>query len=190
MFVSFGTHLTSSSSRLFRNAHHHGFLSTAAYGGLKPPPAWRLRGARPHLRLSMARRISFSLLRLLGTPTPETYFRSKLFSCVPIYHRYVICPTSISCEYFCHINPKHFSGPAGFYFLSDGSTSFFVLNFEEQSILFHYSVYPLLVELVAPFSQHRPDSTISPIRMLSFELFYFREYISSSSVLWLYPLGL
>jgi hypothetical protein len=38
--------------RLFRNAHHPGRCAGAAYGGLEPPPAGRLRGAHPHLLCS------------------------------------------------------------------------------------------------------------------------------------------
>ena len=39
-------------------------MTTAAYGGLEHPPVWRLRGAFPHLRLSIA-------CGLLASPTPS-----------------------------------------------------------------------------------------------------------------------
>jgi len=41
-------------SRLFRNAHHPGHCAEAAYGGLDPDPAIRVRGADPHLLCSKA----------------------------------------------------------------------------------------------------------------------------------------
>jgi hypothetical protein len=41
-------------SRLFRNAHHPSHCAGAAYGGLNPDPAIRVRGADPHLLCSKA----------------------------------------------------------------------------------------------------------------------------------------
>src|SRR6516165_12605523 len=46
-------HLTAI-SRLFRNAHHLGHWTKAAYGGLDPDPAIRARGTLPHLLCSKA----------------------------------------------------------------------------------------------------------------------------------------
>jgi hypothetical protein len=53
-------HLTRSTSRLFRSAHHERLLADAACGGLKPPPARRLRRTHLHLLHSTAS----------GGPTP------------------------------------------------------------------------------------------------------------------------
>jgi hypothetical protein len=47
-------HLTRSSPRLFRNAHHERHLTDAACGGLKPPPAGRPRRTYLHLPYSTA----------------------------------------------------------------------------------------------------------------------------------------
>ena len=47
-------YLTHSSARRFRNAHHPDSFTDAACGGLKPPPARRLRRAYLHLSYSTA----------------------------------------------------------------------------------------------------------------------------------------
>lgn len=51
-----GPHLTQSLPRLFHRRSPPGLFTPAARGGLKPPPARRLRGALPHLWQSIARR--------------------------------------------------------------------------------------------------------------------------------------
>jgi len=47
-------HLTRSSPRLFRSAHHAQHLTDAAHGGLRPPPAGRPRRTYLHLSHSTA----------------------------------------------------------------------------------------------------------------------------------------
>ena len=47
-------HLTRSSPRLFRSAHHERHLTDAACGGLEPPPAGRPRRTYLHLSHSTA----------------------------------------------------------------------------------------------------------------------------------------
>ncbi len=65
-------HLTST-SRLFRTAHHHGCWAVAAFGGLDPDRAVRVRRAHPHLLCS--RRLNQPQLfhGLLSAPSWRTY---------------------------------------------------------------------------------------------------------------------
>src|SRR4051794_35211668 len=68
-------HLTRSSSRLFRSAHHARHLTDAACGGLEPPPAGRPRRTYLHLLHSTASSESYTTL---GLPSAfRTHFRSK-----------------------------------------------------------------------------------------------------------------
>jgi hypothetical protein len=78
------------------NVHHRGFLTEAAYGGLKPPPTRRLR--RVYLHLSHSMTLSCLLdtrlsLNLYGMERPELGFGVRHPTSVPL-------PLA-SCS-FCH----------------------------------------------------------------------------------------
>jgi transposase len=61
--------------RLFRNAHHLGHWTKAAYGGLSPDPAIRARGTYPHLLCSKA-----ATEKVLYIPTSPSRRRGALSS--------------------------------------------------------------------------------------------------------------
>jgi len=69
------------------NVHHRGFLTEAAYGGLKPPPTRRLR--RVYLHLSHSMTLSCLLdtrlsLNLYGMERPELGFGVRHPTSVPL----------------------------------------------------------------------------------------------------------
>jgi len=86
-------------SRLFRNVHHHGHGTAAAYGCLKPAPASRLRRVLLHLRYSIALH-----QRVLDT-TPHRSVRAELPHTAPTSDFWRRNLSAHTCQTLRHADP-------------------------------------------------------------------------------------